>query len=279
MRGVRVSSGSRSFPPRAGRRTIFPHPHCHRRGLTMIEVVVCIGILAVLLAILLPAISSVRQRSILVECLVNARMLFTHVSVYASDHADRPPSWIDPGVNYEATPARWREFASQDSWAFEHDRWLDYTGMAASAGTLYCPANSWYPESNYSIAMPDYRITASLYTRPNYLDPRLPASGWQSMLGGGVQPMHRVRYPSAKTAVFEFLVWHGWKGRRCDGCENDAGDLEYHGADRPASVAFFDGRVEQRESSEAVRPVYRYPIWNSFIYNTTPHGVLGRDFQ
>ena len=279
MRGVRVSSGSWPCPPRAARGMIVPHARCHRRGLTMIEVVVCIGILAVLLAILLPAISSVKQRSIRLACLVNARTLFTHVSVYASDHADRPPSWIDPGVNYEATPARWREYASQDSMTFEHDRWLDHTGMAASASTQYCPANSWYPESNFAVAMPDYRITAALYARPNYLDPAMPASGWQSTLGGGVQPLYRIRFPSAKTAVFEFFVYHGWKGRRCEGCENDASGLEYHGADRAASVAFFDGRAEQRISSEAVRPVYRYPIWNSFIYNTTPEGVLGRDFQ
>lgn len=279
MSGLGLSVGSWSCPSRAGRRTTFPHPRCHCRGLTMIEVVVCIGILGILLAILLPAISSVRQHSIRLECLVNARMLFTYVSVYASDHADRPPSWIEPGVNYESTPTRWREFASQDFWAFEDDRWLDYTGMAASAGTLYCPANSWYPESDYSIAMPDYCITSSLYARPSYLDPGMPASGWQSTLGGGIQPLHRVRFPSAKTAVFEFFVYHGWNGRRCEGCENDAAGLEYHGADRAASVAFFDGRAELRQASEAVQPVYRYPIWNSYIYNTTPNGVLGRDFQ
>lgn len=44
-------------------------------------------------------------------------------------------------------------------------------------------------------------------------------------------------------------------------------------------MAFADGHGELRAAKDAVRPVDRYPTWGSYVYDTTPYGVHGRDVR
>lgn len=245
--------------------------------MTLLELVVAIVIIALLIGILLPTVINVRAKSVQINCLANLRTMSTLVQVYAGENADSPPSWVERGVAYESDPSRWQEFASQGSTTFEHAKWLGYTDFKPDSASQYCPANTWHPEMYHTVASSDYRISSSFYIRPAYLDPNLPASAWYGKLGAGVQRFHSVRYPSDKVGLFEFFVWHGWRGRRCEGCE--VGDLEFHNTDRRGSIVFVDGHGKLRPAADAVRPVRRYPTWPSHIYGTTPHGVYGRDFE
>lgn len=247
----------------------------HPRGITLIELLAAIAVIAVVMSIALPSLARVKAESVRLQCLINARSLATLVQSYATSNADTPPSWIERGVPYETTPARWIEYTTQNFTTFEHDRWLDYADFTADSGPLYCPANTARPQYYETVPEPDYWISSAFHVRPAYLDPALPSSAWYGKLGAGVQRMHSVRFPGAKSLVHEFFVWHGWHGRRCEGCE--VGTLEVHGSDRAGSVAFADGHGELRVAKDAVRPVDRYPTWGSYVYDTTPHGVHGRD--
>lgn len=84
-----------------------------RKGFTLIELLVVISVIAVLIAVLLPALSKARQLSARARCLSNIRQLQTAQIAYAVDHDDRilaagdgstAGSWIGALQPYGAGP-------------------------------------------------------------------------------------------------------------------------------------------------------------------------------
>src|SRR3712207_6304765 len=72
-----------------------------RRGFTLVELLVVIGIIAVLIGILLPVLSRAREQSRRTACLANLRSLGQGLFVYANSFRDRLPNgnprsvWVD----------------------------------------------------------------------------------------------------------------------------------------------------------------------------------------
>lgn len=62
-----------------------------RRGFTLIEVLIVIGIIGLLLGILLPALEKVRHKGYLVACESNLRTIGQAVLIYAADHHGQFP--------------------------------------------------------------------------------------------------------------------------------------------------------------------------------------------
>jgi hypothetical protein len=122
---------------------------------------------------------------------------------------------------------------------------------------------------------PDYVLSASVFAEVGYLDPALPDELWRARLGAKVQRIGAATFPASKVGILEDDVWHGWSGALCEGCPLDG--LEYYGSDRPGSLWFMDGHVEQRFATDALPYVYRYPIWPYMPYGTTAWGIAGRD--
>lgn len=75
-----------------------------RRGFSVIELLVVIGIVAVLLSILLPVFSKMRERSRRVVCASRVRDLAAAAISYANDSEGRLPSGIRDWDFYEHTP-------------------------------------------------------------------------------------------------------------------------------------------------------------------------------
>jgi len=65
-----------------------------RHAFSMIDILVSLAIIGVLIAILLPAISNVRESARKVVCGSNLRQLGMGVSIYAQDHNDRLPGSV-----------------------------------------------------------------------------------------------------------------------------------------------------------------------------------------
>jgi prepilin-type N-terminal cleavage/methylation domain-containing protein/prepilin-type processing-associated H-X9-DG protein len=86
------------------------NPACRLRstwrfGFTLVELLVVIGIIAVLVGLLLPAVGRAREQSRRTACLSNLRQLGFAMITYANDHRDRLPNSNPPNtvLDYIAT--------------------------------------------------------------------------------------------------------------------------------------------------------------------------------
>lgn len=71
--------------------------HNLSRAFTLLEMLVVVAIIGILAALLLPAVSRVKQKGQKVECINNTRQLYLAWSMYAHDNDDRLPPNMDAG--------------------------------------------------------------------------------------------------------------------------------------------------------------------------------------
>lgn len=156
-----------------------------RRAFTLVELLVVIGIIAVLIGILLPALGRAREAGNRTQCLSNMRQQFVAMTSYAAANRGQMP--IGTRAGYDQM-----NYVLWDKTAYTGVGILVYTGYIKNPGIFYCPSqnndghrynsptNPWPP----GLDVNPNTNSGTYYTRAGYsyrgFDPRFRAMYWSA---------------------------------------------------------------------------------------------------
>jgi prepilin-type N-terminal cleavage/methylation domain-containing protein len=157
-----------------------------RDAFTLIELLVVIAIIAILAAILLPALSSAKNKAKLATCQNNFHQIFVACSIYATDNLDWYPIWQDAPtrprnriqaaqytryvVHYSPGPhlpvpqgiTSVNDNNNQSQWEFQNLGFLYNERLVGAGGILWCP--SFANLSGNTLAIENYSTPAFMST-------------------------------------------------------------------------------------------------------------------
>ena len=125
------------------------------KGFTLIELLTVIAVIAILAALLLPALALAKEKARATQCLSNIRQMVLAVKLYADD-------------NSAVEPPLWRQAGAWDAWTFD-----PVTFVMGDANTL------WWPDE---LQFGKYAPGKKLFSCPSLLFPANKTAGGSASL-------------------------------------------------------------------------------------------------
>jgi prepilin-type N-terminal cleavage/methylation domain-containing protein len=113
------------------------------QGFTLIELLVVIAIIAILAAMLLPALTQAKTKAVRAQCTSNLKQWGAALVMYAGDNSERFPDNTTGG----ATDLAWMNVALNTNFYPQYlyqNRPGSTIGLRSANDVLYCPTDQWH---------------------------------------------------------------------------------------------------------------------------------------
>jgi len=241
-----------------------------KKGFTLIEILVVIGVMSVLVAIMLPGLARSRATAREARCLSNLRMTSTVFELYSQRFRDRFPfatagQSIDLSPDHEGTggtlqiQSAWDLAAAWPGIMHEIAPWREWFASWVCSGARRVQGEPWTGEEPIGLAgATSYVYCWSFIARPeNWVAGTLSSDALQRPVS-----VADVLYPSSKALMFDNELAH----------QTPRDDRD----NRP--ILFVDGHSKVHRVSAASAPGLNVLSGSSIRLMDTVNGARGRDY-
>jgi len=223
------------------------------KGLTLVEMLVVIAVIAILAALLLPAISAAKRKAQRITCTNNLRQISLGVRMYSDDSQDASPAPSGAGLTSTNITSLYFGYKALLI------NYVGQNGASSSRDKLFqCPADTFYP--NWIIAPtgpPIYFVHKSLHDDSSWDFSSYAFNGGDNIArkffkkaltypGLGGAKLSSVKHPARTVLVTEIAAFGPWSWHdpSSHGLADESGTLY---DDSKNVVSFVDGHVSYIE--------------------------------
>jgi prepilin-type N-terminal cleavage/methylation domain-containing protein/prepilin-type processing-associated H-X9-DG protein len=229
------------------------------RAFTLVELLIVIGILAVLISIVLPALGVARRHANAVKCMANLRTLGQALALYSQDTAYYPTALATNGSNGYAVavwPTKLRHYFHGGRQAFrcpERDERFEWSAAEPINAAGVAPAD--FTGYGYEVGEPLLALSLNLFS---YGYNGAGTSDWTSAPGLGMGREVKAALVRAPSDMIAIADSHGADGPGhynlilvpFVGSEGPPGTIHFGGP----NVLFCDGHVQRYSVADIVLP-------------------------
>ncbi len=243
------------------------------------ELLICIGVLAVVLSLAVPAMSASRKRAIELRCLTHVNQLGTLVAMYNHSAQDLfpayVPAWTGP-VEARLERALWLD-QSRQAWQF--DPWVSFVGYDPLQKPDFYRCFDHTPRKNSTFTRNgiDMQLARSLYLDPQSLSSDPETRERFRFREGAVQRSGDALYPSQKVGITEVQVWHNFGAVIPE--VTDVDELFMYKTRGRFAINLLDGSGRLVLPAEITPAESDIPNMINGIISATPDGIRGRDLK